>query len=137
MIAFTPLVVVAIGFIIFIMRRYSDKPRAGNRIEDIAQAIAKAEGFYVEGSLPQRRNNPGSLKLSGDSLTGFPSVEDGWNALRKQIRIILDGRSSFYKSDMTIEQIALIWTGNDNPEAWARIVSGELGVAGQTPLISV
>ena len=52
-------------------------------------ALATFEGFYIEGSLAQRNNNPGNLRPIGAS-TGFRYFEtplDGWEALRKQILI--------------------------------------------------
>ena len=33
-------------------------------IEAIANAIATAEGFFVQGSLPERNNNPGDLRAA-------------------------------------------------------------------------
>lgn len=135
------LVVLGLLGIIMLTRKFiitvNEIPTGSSRTDDIARAIAKAEGFYVSDSLPQRSNNPGSLKLHGDSLTVFDTPEEGWKALDKQIRLILDGRSKFYTPDMTIEEIALVWTGNDKPDAWASIVSGELGVSKQTQFISV
>lgn len=96
----------------------------------LARAIARAEGFYVAGSLPQRMNNPGSIT---DPATGklrqYPSVEAGWNALYRQIEAMASGRSAYYSPDMTLREIALVYTGNDKPDAWARIVAESLGVS--------
>lgn len=51
------------------------------------QAIATFEGFYKEGSLAQRNNNPGNLRPIGASqgFRVFPSANDGWIALRHQV----------------------------------------------------
>jgi hypothetical protein len=57
------------------------------------QAIAKEEGFYVNGSRPQRDNNPGDIVYGrftkAHGATGgdprfaiFPTVDLGWQALR-------------------------------------------------------
>lgn len=48
-----------------------------------AKAIAIHEGFYREGSLAQRNNNPGNLKKSGyprdrQGHSIFPTVTHGW-----------------------------------------------------------
>src|SRR5688572_30319331 len=56
-------------------------------IINAAQAIARAEGFYVPGSIPQRANNPGNIKVLGwtgprlADIPVFDSVEQGWTAL--------------------------------------------------------
>lgn len=106
----------------------------------MAAAIAKAEGFYVAGSLAERANNPGNLKL-GDRGSGtihgktiFSSVIEGWNALERQIDLMRTGQSAFYNASMTIHQIAVIYTGGDKPDAWARIVAGDLGITTATTL---
>ena len=106
----------------------------------IAEAIATAEGFFVSGSLPQRANNPGDLKLGNAGLgdingkTVFASVEEGWAALERQIDLILSGRSAYYSPDWTILQVAQKYTGGDNAEAWANIVAEQLGVTPDTPI---
>jgi len=100
-----------------------------------ARAIAKAEGYYVPGSLPQRLNNPGSLK---DPATGrlrqFPTPANGWAALLTQLRLVLTGRSRYYRPDMTLAEFARVYSGGDKPDAWARIVATELGVSQDTPI---
>jgi len=108
--------------------------------ERIAGAIAKAEGFLVPGSLPQRANNPGNLKLGGETIGGktiFSTVQEGWQALYHQIDLMLSGQSRYYSPDMTIRQVAGIYTGHDNEEAWAKIVAGQLGVSPDTPIGSI
>ncbi|MEM2014204.1 MAG: hypothetical protein QXJ16_01935 [Desulfurococcaceae archaeon] len=113
--------VVTILAAIYVMRQTSV-------VDEIARAIAKAEGFYVPGSKPQRYNNPGALidPTTGD-LKRFATVEEGWDALRKYIRERILSRSGPYASAKTIYDVARIYTGGDKPEAWAAIVAGELG----------
>jgi len=107
-------------------------------VDRIARAIARAEGYFVAGSLPNRLNNPGSLKdPNTGQLRAFPTVEEGWAALKQQVARMLEGTSRFYQPSMTIAQIAAIYTGGDKPDAWARIVAGELGVSPDTPLKDV
>lgn len=109
-----------------------------DKVERIAKAIARAEGYYVPGSLPNRLNNPGSLK---DPVTGklrsFATPEDGWNALKQQIRRMLAGTSLYYRPDYSLLQVAQIYTGGDKPYEWATIVARELGVTVDTPLQAV
>lgn len=110
-------------------------------VQAIARAIARAEGFFSgPTALPVRANNPGNLKL-GDAGQGtiggktiFATIEDGWAALYKQIRLMLTGASAYYHPGMTIAQVAKIYTGGDNALAWAKNVAISLGVSVQTKL---
>lgn len=107
-----------------------------------AQAIAKQEGFYVAGSIPQRANNPGDLKipnsatLPGTQITRFASVDEGWNALYRQLFLILTGQSSYYNLDMSIEQMAQVWTTTQQGP-WALNVASYLGVSTDAKLWQV
>src|SRR5271157_4273547 len=63
-------------------------------VDDLAQAIARMEGFNVAGSVAQRDNNPGNLR-SGPGQIGtdaggyaiFPDVTTGYAALDNQINL--------------------------------------------------
>lgn len=113
-------------------------------IKSMATAIARAEGFFVTGSIPQRANNPGDLKVPGwtgatlgEGISVFPSADAGWNALYKQLYLILTGGSGVYNLDMTISDMAAKWTGGDHPDTWARNVAGFVGADVSAPLWSV
>lgn len=110
-------------------------PNQGNpdtRIREIAVAVARAEGFFLGGSLPNRANNPGAL-IGADGQVRFFDTEDaGWYALYEQIRIIVEGRSSYYQRDASIREIADTWTGGDNPGGWSRTVASYLGLSEST-----
>jgi hypothetical protein len=62
-------------------------------VSKLAEAIARKEGFYVAGSLPQRQNNPGDLRHAPgenhpgnpDAVGAFPTAEAGWAALERQL----------------------------------------------------
>jgi hypothetical protein len=56
------------------------------------------EGFPVDGSRPQRNNNPGDLTFCGETVSFgatagdprfaiFPDAETGWNALRRWLSV--------------------------------------------------
>lgn len=111
-------------------------------IRQFAAAIARQEGFYVSGSIPQRANNPGDLKipnmptLPGTSITQFPSADAGWNALYRQLHLILTGRSSFYNLDMTIADMGRVWTVTEQGP-WSTNVASFLGVSTDTRLWQV
>ena len=105
-----------------------------DKIKAIAEAIARAEGWYATSdtpNLPQRLNNPGNLKDSSGKLRQFSTPEDGWSALYRQVNLMVSGLSRIYNPNMTISEVAMLYTGNDRPDDWSRIVSGQLGV---TPL---
>lgn len=62
----------------------------------LAIAIAKNEGFFVSGSLPQRDKNPGDLRHSNHSshegegsndIGIIDTVADGWADLERQLKI--------------------------------------------------
>jgi hypothetical protein len=108
-------------------------------VEAFASAIAHSEGFYVEGSVPQRANNPGDLTDDGDvghgfietsgpmgaKITIYGSVEDGWQALYKKVRRMLNGASRVYTPDLTILEVGIKYAGSAE---WAENVAKRLGV---------
>jgi len=109
-------------------------------IKQLAQAIARAEGFAVPGSIPQQAHNPGDLKVPGwtgptlgSGITVFADDDEGWNALYRQLYLILTGRSSVYNLDMTITDMAHAWTATQ-ADAWAHNVASVLGVTPSAPL---
>lgn len=113
-------------------------------IKNLAQGIARAEGFYVAGSIPQRAHNPGDLKLPGwtgatlgEGITVFPNDAAGWDQLYKQLYSILTGRSSVYSLDDTIATMAAKWTGNDHPDSWASNVARSVSAQTSDPLWAV
>lgn len=109
---------------------------AVDKVSRMATGIAQAEGYFVPGSLPFRSNNPGALRLYGetDTITVFPSASAGWDALYKQVERILTGLSPYYSLDMNIYQVAQVYTGGDNPEAWAVVVAGAMGITPTTTI---
>ena len=108
-------------------------------VNRFAQAIAKEEGFYVPNSVPARAHNPGDLTDDGDiglgviqtggpegaKITIYASNEDGWNALRKKVRRMLDGDSHTYPTDLTLMEVGLKYSGN---ASWAMNVAKQMGV---------
>lgn len=107
-------------------------------LKDFAVAIARAEGFYVHDSIPQRLNNPGDLKLDGEEITEFQSVDQGWYALHRQLWLIVTGQSAHYNLDTTIREMGRKWTATiTEQEAWARNVANSMNVSIDTPLWQV
>lgn len=99
-------------------------------VQRFAEAIAKAEGYGVPGAIPTVRNNPGNLKMPADKgqISTFATAEAGWEALRKQIRLIAAGDSRFYNTSMTLLEMAQIWTGEAAFRNWSRNVARVLQV---------
>ena len=113
--------------------------RAQISYDALANAIAKAEGFYTAGTIPNRYHNPGDIKFVkgykyfGQARIGkgghivFRNDAAGWMALREQLRKMVEGESRFYTPSMTLNQIARKYAGNYR--IWARNVSKNLGVS--------
>jgi hypothetical protein len=126
----------------FDLSQYGGPTSYPQPIQRFGQAIARQEGFYVTGSVPQRANNPGDLKipnmptLPGTSITLFPSADAGWSALYRQLMLILSGQSSYYHPDMTIAEMGRVWTTTEQVP-WSTNVSAFLGVPTSTPLWQV
>jgi len=109
--------------------------------DKLAHAIALAEGYFVAGSLPNRINNPGDMKL-GDRGHGtehdktiYLTADDGWAALGRECTAILTGASHVYFVSWNFLQVADKWTGSDNSGAWCRIVCDNLNVDPTTTLV--
>lgn len=113
-------------------------------IKNFAVGIAKAEGFYVANSIPARAKNPGDLKLQGrptlpgTAITQFDSTEAGWDALYRQLWLIVTSRSANYNLDMTIDAMARTWTATTAEQgAWAATVARQAGVDPSSQLWTV
>jgi hypothetical protein len=104
-------------------------------VTKLAQAIATAEGYFVLGSQPNRKNNPGDIETGGVVNT-YNLPADGWNALYNQVSMMFDGTSAHYGPNMTIEQIGYVYSP-DGAENWINNVSNYLGVPRTTSLTSL
>jgi len=114
-------------------------------VERFCQAIAKAEGYGPPENLPTRCNNPGDLTDDGDiglgtarsvgfgaaNITIYRTVDDGWNALRKKVRRMLEGNSKVYFLWMTIAMVGEMYARDAE---WGVNVARELGVPVTMPL---
>jgi hypothetical protein len=103
----------------------------------LAQAIAKAEGYGVRGTIPTRCNNPGDLKVVRGWLypgqvgvckgghVRFKTAAEGWAALNHQLDKIVEGTSR-YTVNSTLASMARRYAGNYR--VWAKNVAHNLGV---------
>jgi hypothetical protein len=94
-------------------------------LDAIAQAIAQNEGYNVQGSLPNRLNNPGDLTSNGQLLS-YDTPASGWSALVSKLQNIFSGNSKVYSPNMTLNQFTDVYTNND-PNA-ANNIASNLGV---------
>jgi hypothetical protein len=107
----------------------------------IAEAIARAEGFYVAGSRPARNHNPGDMTADligrstgkDGSFVVYANDGDGWLNLYAQINAWLNGTSHHATADSTISQIASFYTDTEQ-DIWANNVANYLGVDVSTPI---
>lgn len=109
---------------------------SGDRIWNVCRAIASAEGADVQGSNPDRLNNPGDIsdgfstyggeQHSGSNITKFPDKETGWKWLYRKISNISQGNSDVYSVDFTWQQFSQKYAANWQP--WLAIVTGRLNV---------
>jgi hypothetical protein len=110
---------------------------SSDRVKRLAEAIARAEGWYATGATQnrgQRANNPGNIMTPEWTLVQYPTAAAGWDALYRQVELALSGQSRHYRPDMTIWQMAEIYVGHAGWENWARNVSSALGVPSSTPI---
>jgi hypothetical protein len=141
----------AIGWLLF-MRKKPRVAAAGDEsshwaiVNKIADAIAFAEGFYVQGSRPQRNNNPGNLTVDlpgggqGIGKDGiyivYDTAADGWADLKVEIELMLTNRSRIYNREMSIVEVAQKYTTTQQ-FSWAQNVSHRLGVTPHTKLSEI
>jgi hypothetical protein len=111
----------------------------------MSQAVAQAEGFGVPHTVPTRYHNPGNIRSTrnGHHYAGqiglnrcgyviFKKDSYGWQALREQLTLMALGQSAYYKTNMTITQVAKRYA--TSWRVWAKNVSGQLGVLPTTTL---
>lgn len=117
-------------------------------IQLFAEGIALAEGFFVAGSRAARNHNPGNLTkdITGTAVGTdgmfivYANDNDGWDALRRQVELILTNASSIYNSQMTLRQIAQKYASTSTPTDqlnWAINVASKLGIDIDTPVATL
>ena len=131
--------------IIKLFQKDSKKPTKEWVIEKFVQAHAVFEGFGKLGNIATAYNNPGCLKWVGqkNSVKGgngfalFNTVEDGWNALREQVKLNLSGKSSLYDINQDFYSYIYVYasTSPDNEKvAYAEYIAKQVGVSPDTKL---
>jgi hypothetical protein len=128
--------IILIAVVLLVLAARRARPQGSDPIAAVAEAIARAEGYYVPGSLPQRANNPGGLRLYGETagITQFQTPEQGWQALYSQLEWVAAGLSQYYQPSMNWWEFGAVWTGGDNAATWTRNVTAYLGLAPDSPI---
>jgi hypothetical protein len=112
-------------------------------IDRLAEYIAEFEGFYKDGTVAQRNHNPGNLVWSPyqvgtkDGFALFLTDDDGWKALKYQLQLIFDGKSKYYRPDMTIQDFVNVWASTspyNERVAYAQYIANHFGVSPDTRL---
>jgi hypothetical protein len=129
------------------VKRHRGLGQAGSFTDQLAQAIARFEGYNVAGSVAQRNNNPGNLR-SGPGQTGtdpngyaiFPDVATGYAALDNQISLNI-GRGlsldEFFAGKPGVYPGYAPSSDANNPAQYASTVAGWLGIDPTVPLSSI
>jgi hypothetical protein len=111
------------------------------KIDQLAQAIAKAEGWTNPNPnvVPRRAHNPGDLIRSfGQRTEGVANPEGvlifaddnaGWSALKGEATGMLTGGSHVYSPAMTLLELARKYTGGDHADSWAANAASVLGIS--------
>ena len=112
-------------------------------VDDLAQAIARFEGYYTPGSLAARNNNPGNLRSWGsypvvNGYVQFPDAAAGWTALRSQVEKNI-GRglnlSEFFGGKPGVYSGYAPSADANNPTNYAQTVANWLGISADVPLV--
>lgn len=110
-----------------------------DRVDALAHAIAKAEGFGVHGTIPTRYHNPGDIRagktahypgqvgLNKHGYVIFKNDAAGFAALNSLLLKMASGESRFYGTDMTVLKMAKIYA--TGWRLWAKNVTKNLGIS--------
>lgn len=119
----------------------TNAPQGSSGIDGLMQAIATAEGSL---EAHPDWNNPGDLTRdfgfqslgpqNSDGVLAFATLEDGWGALRAQLKLIASGGSHVYSAGDSILDMGFKWAGSSQGSAWAANVAAALGVDPSTPI---
>jgi hypothetical protein len=130
------LVYLTLGVILALVIYYGADFMPDTILDKMAKAIMEFEGYF-EGSVSYKNNNPGNIKNVGQfgSDVGtdsqghaiFPTFQDGYNALIKQLRLIVYGGSTVYNPSMTFYQVFAKYA-EGNSRQYAEFVASRLGV---------
>lgn len=137
---------ILITFFLLTASAWATMPSPTPHVRALAEAIARTEGYYVKGSLPNRHRNPGDIRASkGIIYPGqigidrrryviFANDRAGWNALYSVLQKVITGESKYYTVNMSLRQLAKHYATS---KIWVRNVSKILAVTPDTKLWEV
>jgi len=115
------------------------------KVDALAHAIGKAEGFGVKGAVPTRYHNPGDIRtfkkgvrypgqigVNRQGYVIFKNDAAGFAALRSNLTKMAAGESKYYGRNMTIKSVAKLYA--TKWRTWSKNVSHNLGVEPSTTL---
>jgi hypothetical protein len=110
--------------------------------ESISQAIATMEGWFKPGTIAQRNNNPGNLRMWGnlpvvDGYAVFPTPDAGWAALNRQVDLNISRGLSlqeFFSGKAGVYGGYAPAADANDPRGYAQYVAGQIGVDPTIPL---
>ena len=112
-------------------------------VDQIAQSIARQEGYNVSGSIAQRNNNPGNLRTWGSNPTSggfvvFSTPEEGWEALRRQVQLNINRGltlEEFFGGKPGVYGGYAPAADSNQPNVYAANVSAWTGIPTNIPLL--
>lgn len=118
---------------------------AADFVEAMARAMARQEGFYKASNKALRNRNPGNIRpwegctlpVAG-GMIAFPTIEAGWEQLRRQIRKNVFVRRltmrEFFGGKKDPKTGRVIYSGyapaadGNKPDEYAAFVAGMVGI---------
>ena len=105
-------------------------------LKELAEAMAKFEGFYLINSRANRNNNPGNLKWSSwakgydkDNFAIFETKEKGWEAFLWDLGKKCKGETrTNLTPESTIKDLIYVWTTTDQKD-YTNFICERLGIA--------
>lgn len=95
-------------------------PDRQSLLQALGMGIATGEGYFQTGTLPNRQNNPGDIRIGGVIATYQPDTFDapapggGWAALYHQLNLNLNGSSHVYNLNMSLTDMCVTWINFPN-----------------------
>ena len=124
--------------LVFSIHVWASDTISGEKVQQFADAIAKAEGFHRPGTIPTRYHNPGDIRAHkgvhypgqvGLNKHGYMIFKDdaaGFAALKVLLVKMASGQSKHYGANMTIVSVAKVYAVGWR--TWSKNVSKNLGV---------